>query len=448
MKVEIISIGNEILFGSIIDTNANYIIKKLREVNLNVHRISAIGDEEGELIALLKEAYQRSQIIITTGGLGPTEDDITFQSIAKALQVNLVKYPEAEKHMSSILNRIGVNISPSNLKQTFLPEGAHCILNPYGTAPAMILEKEERIIIALPGVPLEMRNLLAKEIIPFLQKKFPNLKQRQSRIIRVSGLGESTVNDKIKKFIQENKQLDIGIYASPEDIQIQLNAQAETLQETTVILDQATEQLKRLLGNYIFGFDQQSLEEVIGNLLRSRKLTLAVAESCTGGMLGEMITSVPGSSDYFKGGIISYDGELKEKLLEVPPDIMIRYGQVSEQVARAMAEGVRKKCFSNIGLSITGIAGPGGGSPEKPVGLVYIALADGENTLVQKHQLHQGNQGKYPLKPLKGNTLKRKSTLFDKQGRQTIRLRSARRTLNMLRLYLLNLIQANETKNK
>ncbi|KUK66428.1 MAG: Putative competence-damage inducible protein, partial [Parcubacteria bacterium 34_609] len=140
--------------------------------------------------------------------------------------------------------------------------------------------------------------------------------------------------------------------------------------------------------------------------------------------------------------------ELKEKLLEVPPDIMIRYGQVSEQVARAMAEGVRKKCFSNIGLSITGIAGPGGGSPEKPVGLVYIALADGENTLVQKHQLHQGNQGKYPLKPLKGNTLKRKSTLFDKQGRQIIRLRSARRTLNMLRLYLLNLIQVNETKNK
>lgn len=413
LNTEIISIGSEILCGRIIDTNASYIIKKLAEVNLSVQHITAVGDDEKELLSILKEAYHRSQVIITTGGLGPTEDDITFQSIAKSLQLNLVKYPEAEEHMKSILNRANINMSQSNLKQAYLPEGSLCIINEYGTAPAIILEKGNRIIISLPGVPLEMKNLMVDKIIPFLIQRFPSLQHREFKIIRTSGLGESTVNEKIKDFIQQNKQLNIGIYASPEDIQIQLNAIANTPQETIEILQNSTEQLKHILGNYIFGFDNQSLEEVVGNMLRSNHLTLAVAESCTGGMLGEIITSVAGSSDYFKGGIISYDGEIKEKLLGVPQEMMMQYGQVSEQVASEMARSVRKKCNSNIGLSITGIAGPGGGSQEKPVGLVYIALADEQQAIVQKHQLFR--------------------------DRQTIRLRSARRALNMLRLHLINI---------
>jgi len=411
MNAEIISIGNEILGGNIVDTNPNYIVKKLKEINLNVQHISAVGDEEKEIITQLKEAYQRSQIIITTGGLGPTEDDITFQSVARTFQLNLVKYPEAERHMVERISKIGVFVSPSNLKQSFLPEGSTCIINPYGTAPAMILEKEDRVIISLPGVPLEMKNLLSEQIIPFLQKKFPNLEHLQSRIIRTSGLGESNLNDMIKDFILSNQRLNVGIYASPEDIQIQLNALSKTPEETKNILDKATEQLKVLLGDYIFGYNDESLEGVIGNLLKRKNLTLAVAESCTGGMLGGAITAVPGSSDYFKGGIISYDGEIKENLLGVPRSILINFGQVSEPTARAMAEGVRKMCNSDLSLSITGIAGPAGGSPEKPVGLVYIALADNEQVLVQKHQFHN--------------------------DRQAIRLRSVRRALNMLRLYLI-----------
>ncbi len=413
MNAEIISIGNEILYGKIIDTNSNYIINKLRENNLFVKHVSVVGDDEDELAMLLKEAYRRSQVIITTGGLGPTEDDITFQSIAKAFNLDLVKYPEAEKNMSKILSQVNISMSQSNLKQTYLPEGSHCIINRYGTAPAIILEIDNQIIVSLPGVPLEMKKLMSEEIIPFLCQKFSSLKHSQSRIIRVSGLGESTVNERIKDFIHQNKQLDIGIYANPEDIQVQLNALANTSQETATILDNATQQLKHLLGDYIFGFDHQTLEEVIGELLRNKKLSLAVAESCTGGMLGGMITSIPGSSDYFKGGIISYDGEIKEKLLGVPQKTMVKYGQVSEQVAGYMAQGVRKKCNSDIGLSITGIAGPGGGNKEKPVGLVYIALANEQETIVQKHQL--------------------------RRDRQTIRLRSARRALNMLRLHLINL---------
>lgn len=411
MNVEIISIGNEILGGNIVDTNANYIIKKLKGINLNVQHVSAVADEESEIVAQLKEACQRSQIIITTGGLGPTEDDITFQSVAKTFQLNLVKYPEAERHMIERISKIGVSVSPSNLKQSFLPEGSICIINPYGTAPAMILEKEGKVIVSLPGVPLEMKNLLSEQIIPFLEKNFPNLEHIQSRIIRTSGLGESNLNDMIKDFIISNRKLNIGIYASPEDIKIQLNALAKTAEETKNILDEATRQLKVILGDYIFGYDNESLEEVTGNLLRRKKLSLAVAESCTGGMLGETLTTVPGSSDYFKGGIISYDGEIKEKLLGVPHTLLTRFGEVSEPVAKAMAEGVRKKCNSDIGLSITGIAGPAGGSKEKPVGLVYIGLADAGQTLVQKHYFHN--------------------------GRQAIRLRSVRRALNMLRLHII-----------
>jgi PncC family amidohydrolase len=261
---------------------------------------------------------------------------------------------------------------------------------------------------------------MTNEIVPFLQQRLPAVQPKQSRIIRISGLGESTVNEKIKDFINKNEHLNIGIYANPEDIQIQLNALGKTAQEATAILDEATNQLKNLLGDYIFGFDQQSLEEVIGNMLKKRNFTLAVAESCTGGMLGEMITSIPGSSDYFKGGIISYSGEIKERLLGISHEIMIKYGQVSEQVAKAMAQGVRKKCLSDIGISITGIAGPGGGSKGKPVGLVYIALADEEQTIIQEHQL--------------------------RKDRHTIRLRSARRALNMLRLYLINKFN-NQTTN-
>jgi len=266
-----------------------------------------------------------------------------------------------------------------------------------------------------------MKNLMRDKIIPFLQQKFPTLQHKQSRIIRTSGLGESTVNEKIKEFIHNNKHLNIGIYANPEEIQIQLNALGKTPQETTSILDNATEQLKDILGDYIFGFNQQSLEEIIGILLKKQGLSLAVAESCTGGMLGEMITSISGSSDYFKGGIISYDGEIKEKLLGVPRNIMMEYGQVSEQVARSMAVNVREKCFSDIGIGITGIAGPGGGSKDKPVGLVYIALADGNNIIVQEHHL--------------------------RKDRYTIRLRSARRALNMLRLHLINKFNNQTTKS-
>jgi len=411
MKAEIISIGSEILRGQITDTNANFIAKKLVELGINLEHISAVSDNPESLLSTLKLAFQRSDLIITTGGLGPTEDDITYHTIARALNLKLIKYPEAEENLKRVLKKINKTISLSNLKQVYLPEGAKIINNQYGTAPAMILEKDHKIICSFPGVPHEMKNLIEENLIPYIKDKFSPSMIEKSKILKVTGLGESSVNELIRDYINKQTNFSFGIYANPEDIQVQITTQAPTEKETDKLLQSSVNQLSKILGNYIYGRDEETIEEVVGNLLKTKKLKVAVAESCTGGMLGEMITRIPGSSEYFQGGAISYSAKVKEDLLKVPPEVIKKYGEVSKGVAQLMAEGVRRYCHSDIGISITGIAGPGGATEKKKVGLVYMALADGKKTLTQKHQLF-------------GN-------------RQLVRLRSARRALNMLRMYLM-----------
>jgi nicotinamide-nucleotide amidase len=412
MKAEIISIGSEILRGQITDTNANFIAKKLVELGIDLEHISAVGDNPKSLLSTLKLALQRSDLIITTGGLGPTEDDITYQTIARALNLKLIKYPEAEENLKRILKKINKTISPSNLKQVYLPEGAKIIVNQYGTAPAMILEKDNKIICSFPGVPHEMKNLIEKNLIPYLKKKFPPSTIKKSKTLKITGLGESSVNELIREYINKQTNFSFGIYANPEDIQVQVTTQAPTEKEVEKLLQSSVNQLTKILGNYVYGTDKQSLEEVVGNLLKTKKLKVAVAESCTGGMLGKMITRIPGSSEYFQGGVISYNAKVKEDLLKVPPKVIKKYGEVSNQTAILMAEGVRRCCHSDIGISVTGIAGPGGATEKKKVGLVYMALADGKKTITQKHQLFG--------------------------SRQLIRLRSTRRALNLLRNYLIS----------
>jgi len=411
MKAEIISIGSEILRGQITDTNANFIAKKLVELGIDLEHISVVSDNPESLLSTFKLALQHSNLIITTGGLGPTEDDITYQTIASALNLKLIKYPEAEENLKRVLKKINKTISPSNLKQVYLPEGAKIIINQYGTAPAMILEKDHKIICSFPGVPHEMKNLIEENLFPYLKEKFPPSIIKKSKILKVTGLGESSINELIRDYINKQTNFTFGIYANPEDIQIQITTQAPTEKETDRLLQSSVKQLSQILGNYIYGSDEESVEEVVGNLLKTKKLKVAVAESCTGGMLGEIITRIPGSSEYFQGGVISYSAKVKEDLLKVPPEVIKKYGEVSKEVAELMAEGVRTICHSDIGISITGIAGPGGATEKKKVGLVYMALADGKKTITQKHQLFG--------------------------SRQLIRLRSARRALNMLRIYLM-----------
>jgi len=410
MKAEIISIGSEILRGQITDTNANFIAKKLVELGIDLEHISAVSDNPESLLSTLKLALKHSDLIITTGGLGPTEDDITYQTIARTLNLKLKKYPEAEKNLKRILKKINKTISPSNLKQVYLPEGAKIIINQYGTAPAMILEKDNKIVCSFPGVPHEMKNLIEENLVPYLKEKFPPSVIKKSKILKITGLGESSVNELIRDYINKQTNFSFGIYANPEDIQVQITTQAPTEKEVEKLLQSSVNQLTKILDNYVYGSNEETIEEVVGNLLKTKKLKVAVAESCTGGMMGEMITRIPGSSEYFQGGVISYNVRVKEDLLKVPSKIIKKYGEVSRQVAKLMAEGVQKYCHSNIGISITGIAGPGGATEKKKVGLVYMALADDKKTVAQKHQLF-------------GN-------------RQLIRLRSARRALNMLRMHL------------
>ena len=411
MKAEIISIGSEILRGQITDTNANFIAKKLVELGIDLEHISAVSDNPESLLSTLKLALRRSDLIITTGGLGPTEDDITYQTIARALNLKLIKYPEAEENLKRILKKINKTISPSNLKQVYFPEGAKIIINQYGTAPAMILEKDNKIICSFPGVPHEMKNLIEENLIPYLKEKFPPSMIKKSKTLKITGLGESSVNELIRDYMNKQTNFSFGIYANPEDIQVQVTTQAPTEKEVEKLLQSSANQLTKILGNYIYGSDEETIEEVVGNLLKTKKLKVAVAESCTGGMLGEMITRIPGSSEYFQGGVISYNARVKEDLLKVPPEVIRKYGEVSRQVAKLMAEGVRRCCHSDIGISITGIAGPGGATEKKKVGLVYMALADSKKTITQKHQLFG--------------------------SRQLIRLRAARCALNMLRMYLM-----------
>ncbi|MBA7712020.1 putative competence-damage inducible protein [subsurface metagenome] len=275
----------------------------------------------------------------------------------------------------------------------------------------MILEKDNKIICSFPGVPHEMKNLIEENLIPYLKEKFPPSMIKKSKNLKITGLGESSVNELIRDYMNKQTNFSFGIYANPEDIQVQITTQAPTEKEVEKLLQSSVNQLTKILGNYVYGTGKQSLEEVVGNLLKTKKLKVAVAESCTGGMLGEMITRIPGSSEYFQGGVISYNARVKEDLLKVPPEVIRKYGEVSRQVAKLMAEGVRINCHSDIGISITGIAGPGGATEKKKVGLVYMALADGKKTITQKHQLFG--------------------------SRQLIRLRSARRALNMLRMYLM-----------
>ena len=411
MKAEIISIGSEILRGQIVDTNANFIAQKLTKLSIVLNYISAVGDDQKMLLPLFKKAFNRSDLIITTGGLGPTEDDITYQTIARTLNLKLIKYPEAEENLNKILKKINKTISPSNLKQVYLPEGAKIIINQYGTAPAMILEKDNKIVCSFPGIPYEMKRLIEENLIPYLKEKFPPSMIKKSKTLKITGLGESSVNELLRDYMNKQTNFSFGIYANPEDIQVQVTTQAPTEKETDKLLQSSVNQLTKILGNYVYGTDTQSLEEVVGNLLKTKKLKVAVAESCTGGMMGEMITRIPGSSEYFQGGVISYASKVKENMLKVPPEVIKKYGEVSEQVAILMAEEVRKCCHSDIGISITGIAGPGGATEKKKVGLVYIALADGKKTIAQERHLF-------------GN-------------RQLIRLRAARRALNMLRMYLI-----------
>lgn len=373
MQAEILSIGTELLLGQIIDSNAAYMAQRLAGLGIALYYKDTVGDNAERLLGTLRLARQRADLIICTGGLGPTEDDITTAGIAAAFDVPVEMHATAREAVESYFRLRGREVTAKQLKQAMLPRGAQMVPNPVGTAPGFILEVNGKIAIALPGPPQEMQVMWRETIEPFLRSRSAEV--FVSRTLRFCGIGEAALETLLEDLIAAQTNPTIAPYAKLAEVHIRVTARAQSENEGEQLIAPVEAAIRERAGRYLYGIDDQTLEVVIGRQLREMGLTLAVAESCTGGLLGGRLTGVPGSSDYFLGGIISYSNVLKESLLGVPATTLAAHGAVSEETACAMAEGVIRATGANIGVSITGVAGPGGGTEEKPVGLICIGIA-------------------------------------------------------------------------
>ncbi|MCE5323307.1 competence/damage-inducible protein A [bacterium] len=387
MRAEIVSVGTELLLGQIVDTNAPYLSKLLPELGITLHHRSTVGDNESRLIEALEQALSRSDIVFTIGGLGPTQDDITKETVAKVVGDRMVIDAESERSIREFFATRGIEMPASNLKQAMGPIRGRIMPNPVGTAPGAIFETEDgKVVIVLPGPPREFIPMVNERAIPYLRERFGNQSGIiRSRILRVAGLGESSVEDKVKHLLKSSNPT-VAPYASPGEVHLRVTAGAANTAEADALIDGMDRKITDVLGVCVFGRDDQTLEQVVVDTLVRRGMTLSLAESCTGGLVANRITDIPGSSATFMAGVVSYANQAKIDFLGVDEQLLINYGAVSEQVARAMAEGVRQRSGTDVALSITGIAGPSGGSPEKPVGLVYMALASDMGTVAERYQ--------------------------------------------------------------
>ncbi|GAB6098674.1 competence/damage-inducible protein A [Halanaerocella petrolearia] len=378
MKAEIIVIGTELLLGQIVDTNSQWIAEQLAELGIDLYYKATVGDNKERLLETLSNGLQRSDLIITTGGLGPTQDDITREVIADSLDIELVKREESLAQVERYFKATNREMSENNLRQAYLPQGAEMIENQEGTAPGFLVEKDNQVIVSLPGVPLEMKAMMKKTVIPYLKEKVLGDNTIHSKVIKTCGIGESDLEEEIADILKEQTNPTIAPLASQGEVKLRLTAKADNKEEAKQLIRVEEERLEERIGEYIYGYNDDTLEKVVANLLWDQELTIAVAESCTGGLIGHRMTNVAGSSAYFERGIISYSNQAKKELLDVKEETLAEFGAVSSQTAKEMALGAKELSNTDIGLSITGIAGPGGATAEKPVGLVYIALADEE----------------------------------------------------------------------
>ncbi|PYS93793.1 MAG: competence/damage-inducible protein A [Acidobacteria bacterium] len=379
LTAEIIAIGSELLTPFHADTNSLWLTEKLNSVGIEVKLKTIVGDDDARLEETLRDALRRSRVVITTGGLGPTEDDITRKIAARALGRRLLLNEKVLEDIRAKFMRWGRKMPEINTRQAMVIEGAEVLDNPNGTAPGMYLEHEGRAVVLLPGPPREMRPMYENFINARLAAKAGDLRVVR-RVLRVVGLGESAVDERIAPVYTQYQNPQTTILFNRSEIEIHLTAQGKTEQEAELLLDGLAGQIEERLGESVFAFRGEMMEEVVGLRLAVNGFTLAVAESCTGGLIAERLTEVPGSSNYFKEGVVTYSNEAKVRLLGVPADLIGEYGAVSAPVAEAMAEGVRERAETDFGLAVTGIAGPDGGTEDKPVGLVYIALSDDAHT--------------------------------------------------------------------
>ncbi len=387
-KAHIISTGTELLLGTTIDSNSSYISKQLGNMGIKVISISVVGDSKEHITDAFKLGIKTADIIIASGGLGPTKDDVTKEVACDVIGVKLnINEAEAVKIKNFFTER-GKEMPESNIKQAMFPSEAKILSNPLGTAPGMYLNKEGKTIILLPGPPREMKKMLNDEAIPLLIDNYNLIHNLSaSRTIRVFGPGESQVEKIIGSVIENPRGCSIALIAEEGEILVKVTAEGKDITDSERILEQIVKEINNKLNRNIYGYDEENIKTVTANLLAKTNYSLALAESCTGGLMSKYLTDVTGSSSYFWGSVISYSNEAKVKLLGVSKNAIEEYGAVSKEVAEEMALGIKRVAGTELGLAITGIAGPEGGSAEKPVGLVYIGLAHNEGVIIKELRL-------------------------------------------------------------
>ncbi|MBI4436755.1 MAG: competence/damage-inducible protein A [Candidatus Omnitrophica bacterium] len=371
--VEFLSIGSELIKGEHEDNNSPYLSRELSKLGLQCRRVTVLPDfPHSWLVQTLQTLFKRSHLLILTGGLGPTEDDVTREAIAKALGKKLIFHPPLLEAILKRFKKRNLVMPRINKRQAYLPQGAQAIPNPLGSAPGILMEVNKKILISLPGVPVEMQAMFEKSVRPLLMRRFPNLSPSPSVFLRTTGLAESRVNELLQEIIRKEKKITFGFYAHPGIVDIKLLADSP---RDLKILRKVAQEARRRLGPFLYGEGNRTLEETVFRLLEKKKKWVSVAESCTGGALSEALTRVPGSSRHFKVGVVAYSHEAKNALLKVPNRLIRLHGAVSPEVASSLAEQAKRLGQTDFGIGVTGILGPGGGTKQKPVGLVYIALA-------------------------------------------------------------------------
>jgi len=374
MKAEIIAVGSELLTPDRLDTNSLFLTEELNKLGIEVVRKSIVGDNRDTLRAAFHEALQRVELVIASGGLGPTEDDLTRETVADLLGRKLQLNKAILQYIEGRFRQLGREMPPVNVRQAMVPEGAEVLENPRGSAPGLWIEDRGRWIALLPGPPRELKPMFQEQILPRVERRASGVRMFH-RELRVAGMGESALEQRIKPIYTRHADVGTTILAAPGEIQIHLRIWTDDAAHAQKTLDEISQSFELALTDRIFSQDGSSLEEVVANILTMNSATISAAESCTGGLLAQRLTSIPGSSSYFVGGVVCYSNELKTAWADVPPEILKSKGAVSSEVAIALADGIRRRVGSTLGVGITGIAGPGGGSEEKPVGTVHVAIA-------------------------------------------------------------------------
>ena len=380
-SAEIVTIGTEMLLGDLVDTNTAWISQRLAELGVAIYRHTTVGDNPERIVEALREASSRSTLVITTGGLGPTSDDLTIACLSTLTGREMVEYPEAREHVNEMFKRFGRKPTENNYKQALFPQGTELIPNPVGTAMGALVEWEGTLFATLPDVPVEMKTMFGETLEPLIRARSEG--SIVSKTLHFAGIGESALAEKVQDFLDAEDPT-VAPLAGQGRVRLRITTRANTEEEAQEKIRPVEREVIARLDDYFFGEDDETLEGAVARLLQERGATLALAESCTGGLLAKRLTDMPGSSAYFTEGLVTYSNEAKERLLGVPHALLLEHGAVSEPVARAMAEGARRISGADYGLSVTGIAGPDGGTEEKPVGLVFVGISDAEGTLAEK----------------------------------------------------------------